>query len=136
MLFLFKNIHIKQAFFPLLISMFVFSTLAQSDNFFGNESFEEEEEEEDIACKDLPTALNRYNQDVQLNQQSLKFALRRLADFLRSISDDNKVVRSKLFKMIEDLEEAEMLSQDNEMSLSSRGHNIFYFLEECLKISH
>ena len=133
MLFLFKNIHIKQAFFPLLISMFVFSTLAQSDNFFGNEPFEEEE---DIACKDLPTALNRYNQDVQLNQQSLKFALRRLADFLRSISDDNKVVRSKLFKMIEDLEEAEMLSQDNEMSLSSRGHNILYFLEECLKTSH
>ena len=112
------------------MSIFVFSTLAQSNNFFENA-----DSEEDIACKDLPAALNSYNQDIQLNQQSLKFALRRLADFLRGISDEDKVVRSKLLKMIEDLEEAEMLSQENEMSLSSRGYDIEYFLEECLKSS-
>lgn len=90
------------------------------------------QEEGDIACEDLPSALRAYNQDVQLDRNSLKRTLKEFSTFLESASGKGEIVQSELLKMIQDLEDVSFLMQENEMILSSRGSDIEYFVQDCL----
>ena len=128
MLFKLQKIPKKTILLPIVISLFVFSSLAQN-----NGSSPLSSDQEDIACKDIPKALAIYNQDIQLNQHSLKFALSGVHSFLKDVSNKKKIVYSELLKMIKDLEDVRRLAQDNELQLVSRSDNIQYFVEECLK---
>ena len=128
MIFLLKPQGIKKFLFPIIILLFAFSGLAQ--NGVGYSGFEEEE---DIACEDLPEALDKYIKDTELNQLSSQKALMQTAGFLKTIAESEKFSREKLLEMINSLEDAYYLSQENIMLLSDRAYNISYFLEECLK---
>ena len=127
MIFLLKIQWIKKILFPVIILFSVFFSLAQTGTSYLDS------EGEDIACEDLPEAFNRYTKDVELNQLSLQKALRQTADFLKTIAESEKFSRNKLLGMINDLETAYSLSQENTMLLSNRGHDISFFLTQCFK---
>lgn len=106
--------------FVFLLSVFVTPSLSQDF------------EEEDIACQDLPQALNRYNNDIQLERYSVKSTLRSLSSFLESVSQQEALDQRELLNLIKKIENMYSLVQENEMLLSDRADNIEYFLEECL----
>lgn len=127
-----KQIKEKPLFFLIFLLVF-FSAVQVSANDDQKDFFSDDYEEEDIACENLPTTFQKYNQDIQLQQHSLKFTLRETAKFLKELKGSGEVSTEALSKMINDLEEAQLLSQDNEMVLYSRGSNIAHSLDECLK---
>ena len=112
----------KKILVSLLMILFVCSISAQ-------------EEEEEIACENIPEALSAYNQDVQLERYSFKSTLKELSFFLKNFSDENQLDKSELLAMIEQLENMRVLIDENEMILSTRGYNIEYFLDDCLNTS-
>lgn len=130
MLFKFKKIHIKKAFPSFITLFFILSALAQTNdsNFFDNN-----QDEEIIACENLPEALTKYNQNIQLDRYSLKSALSEVSSFLKDASQKKQFARSKLLEMIQNIEKVYQAIQENEMRLSSKGHDIEFFLTECLK---
>ncbi len=119
----------KKVFFALLAFLFVFSAQAQTHtDLAGSDS-----SETDIACKDLPSALEKYNADMSLNQMALTAALKETHIFLKKALEGNRLSHSDLSKMIEALKEAKVISQRNETLLLDKRSDIEYFLQECLK---
>ena len=56
------------------------------------------EEDEDIACEDLPEAFMKYDEDIQLDRQAVKSTLSDLVAFLQNASDNKKLNGAELLK--------------------------------------
>ena len=130
MIFKFK----KTLFFPIFLSFFLFSALAQVEGSFYDNLLGEGEEEV-IDCKDLPMSLNSYNQDVQLMQHSIKSTLLEVSSLLKVMVDGDQLNKDEMLRIINDLYEAQALVQANEFNLSTKGSDISYFLRGCLDSS-
>ena len=115
-------------------SLFIFIAVIFTAFSFAQDELDDLDllESEDIACEDLPSAFNKYRDDVQLNQLSLQKSLSSTAQFLRETSKHGKVVKEELLEMIKTLEEIRALSLDNSMALSDQAYNIGYFLPDCV----
>ena len=118
----------KPAIFILFAVIFTSFVFAQEDDELSDLF-----ESEDIACEDLPSAFNKYRDDVQLNQLSLQKALSSTAKFLKETSKKGKVVEEELIEMIKTLEQVNDLSSDNSLALSDQAYNISYFLPDCVE---
>ena len=132
-----KKSCIKKAALHLITLFFVFSVPAR--DIPKNDPYEVLDE--GIVCEDITSALYKYNQDIRLNQQALKSALRDTVHDLRKVleteeglstKEDQAKDRIEILKMIRGLREAQSLSQENEMLLSSRGIDIVLSIEDCL----
>ena len=89
------------------------------------------EEQEDIACEDLPEAFKKYSEDRNLNQAAMERSLSRTIQTLKDISKQKSNSKENLSELINKLEEAVSLSQSNSLIFLIKSDNIFYFLEEC-----
>ena len=114
----------------LLFIMILFTSFSFAQNELDNLGYLESE---DIACEDLPSAFNKYEDDVELNQLSLQRLLSRTAEFLRNVSKDGQIVKEELLEMIENLKEVSALSADNSFLLSDQAYNIAYALPNCVE---
>jgi len=109
------------------ILLFSFSSLSV----FSDNSWLEDDTE--ISCEDLPTALKSYNQDIQLERSSVKHTLSQVYKALKTASKGNEFDLNEFVEIIEDLKKMNDLVSDNELIFISRADNIEYFVEDCLK---
>lgn len=119
---------LKKLFCPLLAFFFAFSVSAQKNQGLADP----DSSEPTIQCQDLLKALESYNEDFQLKLKALTSALAEVSDFLEEASK-NKLNQSEFSTMIQNLKDANKLSQKNEMILWDRRDDIEFSLEECLK---
>ena len=122
----------KQTLFILTALFFTAFSFAQ-DELDGFDDDLDDLGFEDIACEDLPSAFDKYRDDVQLNQFALQQALSNVTQFLKESSQHEKPVKEELLETIKALEKANSLSLDNSLALSDQAYNISYFLPDCVK---
>ncbi len=85
--------------------------------------------ESEIACQDIPSHFSRYYQDIQLSQQALRASLKTVTELLKNLPKD----QAQIIQIAEEIEEAEIRLQANEMALAIRAEDIEYFLKDCIK---
>ena len=90
------------------------------------------EEQEDIACENLPEAFKKYNEDRNLNQAAMERSLSHTIKTLKDISKRNSKSKGNLSELIDKLEEAVILSESNSLTFLNKSDNISYFLKDCI----
>jgi len=117
----------KSLFLSLSLLFFISFASSQDDEFF--DIFEEQE---DIACEDLPEAFKKYDEDRKLNQMAMESSLAQAIKSLKEISkqgSDNP--EESIDQLTSQLEEALNWSQSNTLIFLNKSDNFSYFLTDC-----
>ena len=128
-----KGVFIFMVTAGVLLSPLAFSQTEDSSSSDSLEAFLNEEEERE-ANQTPQEQFQEYVDSIVLERQAFQQALFSMQQFLQNI-EDNKVRRSDVNQLKEQLEEASNILSENGFALFEKEDGIFESLEQCLKTS-